>query len=200
MKKILYSIMMIGIVAALIGSGTFAYFLQSETTGTSSFSTADFLTTFTPMWTVWALNDDPLVDTGVTAPFSGSENLVITGMMPLDEGHVCIDLTLDGVSALNPCDVYLTISANDNAILANLINIEIWADDGNGVIGMGESADITGTLESLKVTPQITHDAATDDVHIGFWYQLDETATLDDAGTVEFTLTVTAIQDGAPSP
>ena len=124
MNKILISIMTMGIVAALMGAGTFAYFQDSVDSNTNSF-TAGLIDLKIDVVSVY--DQDTLQNILVTATDGPQVIFSFTGVMPGDSGTAEIDLDLIGRADLSMDG---TEGGGAHAGLGNAINVHIWLESG----------------------------------------------------------------------
>lgn len=145
MKKILISIMTMGIVAAMMGAGTFAYFTDTDTAPTNTFTAGNIAIAISgdSIWTGHSGSDIVISD--------GSAIFNFDGIVPGDTGTADIDCTITGTG-----DLYIDATeTSGNALLASAIGVNVWLDDGT-VAGSHDAGDIDieygGTLSSFITT------------------------------------------------
>lgn len=149
MKKILISIMTIGIAAAMMGAGTFAYFTDTDTSPGNTFTTGTISIAISgdSFWDGHSPGSDITISDG-NAIFN------FATIMPGDTGFALIDCTIGGTATADLIIIASKTSGEDD--LAAEIDVDIWLDDGTiGVGGTHETDDtdiFTGTLAGFIAT------------------------------------------------
>lgn len=103
MNKILTSLLMIGVVAAMVGAGTWAYFSDTETSVSNSFAAG----TLDLKLTGGTAAGDGVIDTWTT-PTDWAPGLTATGT-----------LTMDNVGTINMTKVKMTVAVTDSGVSIN---------------------------------------------------------------------------------
>ena len=188
-KKILVSMMVIGLVAAFAGAGLYAYFSDTETSTGNKFSagTLDLEVNDENPWT--------------TAPIS------VSNMKPGDKREVTIKLknvgSIGGYVCMWIKDVINSPGTTpepeptpDRGELGANIKITIWQDDGDNVLENGEEVYVSGrSLDSLNNTKVVKDKplSARETTYIGFAWEIPSTVGNEIMGdsvtfTIEFVL------------
>jgi predicted ribosomally synthesized peptide with SipW-like signal peptide len=189
-KKILVSMMVIGLVAALAGAGLYAYFNDTETSSGNTFTAGTL--------------DLEVNGGGSVLPIS------VSNMKPGDADEVTIKVDNTGSIAGYLCMWIKDVTNSpgttpepeptpDNGELGASIQITIWLDDGDNIWEEGEKVYIgpawLNDLNNIKVVKNELLGAVST-AYIGFAWKIPTTVgneIMDDSVTftIEFALTQT---------
>jgi len=189
MNKVLASLLMIGVVAAMAGAGTFALFQDTETSMGNTFTAGVIdLAIDCDGDTIFDAQDDPLPEIFYYMPTND--------IKPGDSGEVTLSLHLKEDS--NNADLWMEIlnivnnggvlsepeqeaeAGEIDDIISDEILVTIWLDDGDNIydISAGDSMLYDGvtltSLKDVKIPVQQSAVAGTT-YYVGFSWELPST-------------------------
>jgi len=157
-KQILFSILTIGIMAAFLSGGTFAYFIDTETSSNNTF-TAGTLDITLSSWGSWDFPFDNMAPGDIT----DLQRKLITSTGTLTPDHLEIQITTSnfidgGIGPGNDEDAFekqievtrLHIQNKGGGGFNNLLSL-ITDDDGDGVISLYDLEEY-GVIDDISLT------------------------------------------------